>query len=191
MSLTLPSKNKKLPGWRSMPWGGLALQPGNSVDYDTGSWEDRVLVFHDHICIHCMQCWIVCPDSTILAKDGKIIGVDLGHCKDCGLCVEACPTEPKSLEFVRVEDLLMGVRNEAGNKSMPRVIHEVKQQVSERVSQEREEQVKRTARATIAALTQELGRKPTAAELLKRMGKDSGLSKEMANALVSEDGTHS
>jgi pyruvate ferredoxin oxidoreductase delta subunit len=189
MSLTMPSKNKKLPGWRDITMGGLATEPGNSIDYDTGSWEDRVLVFYDHICIHCMQCWIVCPDSTILAKDGKIIGIDLGHCKDCGLCVEACPTEPKSLEFVRVEDLLMGVRSEVGSKTIPAIIHEVKQNVSERVAEEAMERLKETAREVIVAMTQELGRNPTAAELLKKMGKDSGLTRDMANALVSENGT--
>lgn len=106
----MPTEFKKvrMPTWKEMTIGGLAVQPGNSIEYDTGSWSSQVLVFHEGICIHCMQCWIVCPDSTILAKDGKIVGIDLGHCKDCGLCVEACPTNPNSLEFVDAADALVG-----------------------------------------------------------------------------------
>ena len=26
-----------------------------------------------------------------------MIGVDYDHCKGCGICVEVCPTNPKSL----------------------------------------------------------------------------------------------
>ncbi len=109
-----------MPSWREMPIGGLGvmavpLAPGNSVEYDTGSWSSQVLVFHEGICIHCMQCWIVCPDSTILAKDGKVIGIDHGHCKDCGLCVEACPTNPNSLEFVDAADALVGATDTVKN----------------------------------------------------------------------------
>ena len=26
-----------------------------------------------------------------------MIGVDMDHCKGCGICVEVCPTNPKSL----------------------------------------------------------------------------------------------
>ena len=98
----------RMPTWQEMQIGGLAVHPGNSIEYDTGSWSSEVLVFHEGICIHCMQCWIVCPDSTILAKDGKVIGIDHGHCKDCGLCVEACPTKPNSLEFFNAADALVG-----------------------------------------------------------------------------------
>lgn len=105
----------RMPTWREMTIGGLALQAGNSVEYDTGSWSSQVLVFHEGLCIHCMQCWIVCPDSTILAKDGKVIGIDHGHCKDCGLCVEVCPTTPNSLQFVDAADALVGATDTVKN----------------------------------------------------------------------------
>ena len=26
-----------------------------------------------------------------------MIGIDMDHCKGCGICVEVCPTNPKSL----------------------------------------------------------------------------------------------
>ncbi len=96
--------------------------------------------------------------------------------------------EPKSLEFVRVEDLLMGARGGAGNKSMPQVIHDVKQGVSVQVAHESMEKIKQRAREILTEMRQELGRLPTANELIKRMGKDSGLSKDMASALVTENG---
>jgi pyruvate ferredoxin oxidoreductase delta subunit len=34
---------------------------------------------------------------SIIARDKKMIGIDFDHCKGCGICVEVCPTNPKSL----------------------------------------------------------------------------------------------
>ena len=51
---------------------------------------------HDH-CINCFFCWIYCPDSSILARNDQMSGIDYVHCKGCGVCVSVCPTNPKSL----------------------------------------------------------------------------------------------
>jgi pyruvate ferredoxin oxidoreductase delta subunit len=34
---------------------------------------------------------------SIIARDKKMVGIDFDHCKGCGICVEVCPTNPKSL----------------------------------------------------------------------------------------------
>jgi pyruvate ferredoxin oxidoreductase delta subunit len=34
-----------------------------------------------------------------------MIGIDYHHCKGCGICVEVCPTKPKSLVMVLEKDV--------------------------------------------------------------------------------------
>ena len=50
--------------------------------------------------------------SGLLDKIIEMIGVDYDHCKGCGICVEVCPTNPKSLlmfdENMKNEDALAG-----------------------------------------------------------------------------------
>ena len=54
-------------------------------------------VHNNNICINCFNCWVYCPDGAIIARDEKLSGVDYVHCKGCGVCVQVCPTNPKSL----------------------------------------------------------------------------------------------
>jgi pyruvate ferredoxin oxidoreductase delta subunit len=60
-------------------------------------WRIEKPVFNKDFCIDCQFCWIYCPDMSIIARDKKMIGIDMDHCKGCGICVEVCPTNPKSL----------------------------------------------------------------------------------------------
>ena len=57
-------------------------------------------------CIHCLFCWIYCPDSAITVDlEGEkplVTGVNLDHCKGCGICAEECPK--KAITMVREED---------------------------------------------------------------------------------------
>jgi len=46
--------------------------------------------FHCGSCNECNTCWFLCPDGTILSKDGKV-DFDYDYCKGCGICVEECP----------------------------------------------------------------------------------------------------
>lgn len=90
--------------WAEMPQGALVPHSGNSVEYKTGNWVPKKLIFNKETCINCGLCWPVCPDDAIILDSaGNMIGVDYDHCKDCGLCVKACPTNPKSLYFVDEE----------------------------------------------------------------------------------------
>lgn len=94
-------------GWKDIPIGGLILEAGNSVDYKTGGWRAFRPVLDPEKCIHCLICWIYCPDSSILTKDEKMLGFDLDHCKGCGICASVCPKDAIEMveegEFVKKE----------------------------------------------------------------------------------------
>lgn len=61
------------------------------------------------VCNGCDNCWIVCPDTSIV-RDERTNGhysVNLNYCKGCGVCVQECPTG--CLEFVPEMDFEGGV----------------------------------------------------------------------------------
>ena len=69
----------------------------NSFTASVADWRIEKPVFNKDFCIDCQFCWIFCPDISIISRDKKMIGIDMDHCKGCGICVEVCPTNPKSL----------------------------------------------------------------------------------------------
>ena len=69
----------------------------SSYSASVADWRLVKPVFNKDYCIDCQFCWIYCPDVSIISRDKKLIGVDMDHCKGCGICVEVCPTNPKSL----------------------------------------------------------------------------------------------
>jgi len=81
-----------------------AIQPedrsyskSNSFSVSVADWRIEKPLFNKEHCIDCQFCWIYCPDMSIISRDKKMIGIDYDHCKGCGICVEVCPTTPKSL----------------------------------------------------------------------------------------------
>ena len=83
----------QLKGWKEIPIGGLIVEAGNSAEYETGGWRSSRPVVDMEKCVHCMICWVYCPDGAIMVKDEKLIGIDLDHCKGCGICARECPRE--------------------------------------------------------------------------------------------------
>lgn len=69
----------------------------NSFTASVADWRIEKPVFNKDYCIDCQFCWVYCPDISIISRDKKMIGVDMDHCKGCGICVQVCPTNPKSL----------------------------------------------------------------------------------------------
>ncbi|MCK9492475.1 MAG: 4Fe-4S binding protein [Sulfurimonas sp.] len=69
----------------------------SSYTASVADWRLIKPIFNKDYCIDCQFCWVYCPDVSIIARDKKMIGIDMDHCKGCGICVEVCPTNPKSL----------------------------------------------------------------------------------------------
>ena len=88
----------KAKGWKDVPRGGLILEPGSTVTYETGSWRNQRPKYLLDKCIHCFICWILCPEGSITVKDGKMTGIDLTYCKGCGICATECPKEAVEME---------------------------------------------------------------------------------------------
>jgi pyruvate ferredoxin oxidoreductase delta subunit len=93
-----------------LPEGGIITEPGNAETYNTGDWRTFVPQFIEENCIHCMFCWIWCPDSAIeIDSSGdkpKMVGLNLNLCKGCGICAHECPPARKgksALVMVREE----------------------------------------------------------------------------------------
>jgi 2-oxoacid:acceptor oxidoreductase delta subunit (pyruvate/2-ketoisovalerate family) len=90
----------KQDDWKSIPRGGIIAEAGNAADYETGSWRTYRPIWDPAKCIHCLTCWILCPDSAIQAKGGKVTGIDYLHCKGCGICAHECPDKVRALSMV-------------------------------------------------------------------------------------------
>ncbi len=79
--------------------GGIIRDAGNAADFKTGDWRSNVPVFVEENCIHCMFCWIYCPDTAVeIDSSGEktlMKGFVLDHCKGCGICAQHCPPAAK------------------------------------------------------------------------------------------------
>ena len=91
----------KEKGWKELPLGGVITEAGNAASYETGSWRTFRPVKDDEKCTHCLRCWIFCPDSAIIVEDGEVVGIDLEHCKGCGICEQVCPPKIHAIEMVK------------------------------------------------------------------------------------------
>jgi len=86
--------------WKELPEAGLITESGNARKYETGDWRNLRPVHDREKCINCLLCWINCPDSAIIVKDGKVEGIDYAHCKGCGICARECPEKVKAIKMV-------------------------------------------------------------------------------------------
>ncbi len=98
----------ELKPWQQLALGGVIAEGGNSADYNTGSWRTYKPVWNKDLCIHCLTCWVFCPEDAFfltdnLKKEGKvkknISGINYYHCKGCGLCAKECPVNKKEKVF--------------------------------------------------------------------------------------------
>ncbi|WP_427337675.1 4Fe-4S binding protein [Caloranaerobacter sp. DY30410] len=87
--------------WKEITPGGIIYEAGNAQNYKTGEWRSMKPIWNSEKCKQCLLCFPVCPDSSILVEDGKLVGIDYDHCKGCGVCVEVCPFNV--FDFVKEE----------------------------------------------------------------------------------------
>lgn len=96
----MKKEEKKLTA-AELPAGGI-LEAGTAQNFKTGSWRSLRPVWNKDKCIHCLTCWIYCPDSAIkIAPDAKkttvITGIDYDFCKGCGICAKECPVKIQAI----------------------------------------------------------------------------------------------
>ncbi len=105
-----------LKPWQELPIGGVITEGGNAADYETGTWRTSRPIWKKEHCIHCLTCWVFCPEEAMVLTDGKtakgkdrkeICDINYYHCKGCGLCVKECLVNKQgknvALEFVQEE----------------------------------------------------------------------------------------
>jgi pyruvate ferredoxin oxidoreductase delta subunit len=91
---------EKKEGWKELPIGAV-LKCSTAISYNTGNWRTFRPIWDEKKCIHCLQCWLYCPDFSVLVKEGKMNGFDYEHCKGCGLCVYICPVKGKAISMAK------------------------------------------------------------------------------------------
>ena len=98
------SDKYKLKDWQELPQGGVIAEGGNAADYETGTWRTSRPEWKSENCIHCLTCWVLCPEEAYRLTDGKnkagkdrkeISDINYHHCKGCGLCAKECPINKK------------------------------------------------------------------------------------------------
>ncbi|MBI4506348.1 MAG: 2-oxoacid:acceptor oxidoreductase family protein [Chloroflexi bacterium] len=99
-AVPVPPPQPSLPGWRSLLSGGVIRPTKVEAAPQTGAWRAQRPVLQIERCIHCLFCWVFCPDSAILVQNGRIVGVDYDHCKGCGICARECPVKPTAIPMV-------------------------------------------------------------------------------------------
>ena len=89
----------KAKTWKEIPIGGLIIEAGNARNYQTGDWRTFKPIWSEEDCIHCLQCWVNCPDTSILIDGDKMTGINYDHCKGCAICAKICPKD--AIEMVK------------------------------------------------------------------------------------------
>ncbi len=65
----------------------------------TGTWRVFKPILDQDKCIKCLQCWLYCPEATIIRHEDNSVDIDYEYCKGCGVCANVCPT--KAIAMIR------------------------------------------------------------------------------------------
>ena len=94
----------KEPLWKKLTPGSVVLEAGSAVKFKTGSWRAFRPKFIEENCIHCLFCWMFCPDMAVIVKEGKMTGFNYDYCKGCGICALECPGKKGNKAIVMEEE---------------------------------------------------------------------------------------
>lgn len=76
---------------------GAVMEPGSSLDTETGSWRSSRPVIDDEACTGCGRCVTFCPDGVVKSVDNpgdaREVAIDYRYCKGCGICEVECPVD--------------------------------------------------------------------------------------------------
>lgn len=87
--------------WPLLPEGGVIPEAGTAVANKTGAWRTATKPIIDlSACIHCLRCWIWCPDAAVNLEGERVVGFDYDHCKGCGICEQVCPPKVHAIRMV-------------------------------------------------------------------------------------------
>jgi pyruvate ferredoxin oxidoreductase delta subunit len=95
----------ELKKYKELALGGNIEKGGTAADFKTGDWKSSRPVYNPENCIQCLFCWVYCPDSAVILKDGKVTGFNLDHCKGCGICAHECPGKKKVKAIIMEEEV--------------------------------------------------------------------------------------
>ncbi len=87
--------------WQDVTEGMQIYGEATSKDFSTGEWASVQPVLDEELCIQCLMCVPVCPDSVIPVIDGKRGAFDYKHCKGCGICAKVCPKGAITMKGVK------------------------------------------------------------------------------------------
>lgn len=90
-----------LKSWQELPCGAIIEDLQAVLDNKTGAWRSMRPIWSKDACINCLNCWIYCPDSSIMLEDGKMTGIDYDYCKGCGICAAVCPPKAHAIEMTQ------------------------------------------------------------------------------------------
>lgn len=93
------------PCWQELPIGGAVLKAGSTAAKSVAGWRTYRPIYDGEKCIHCLRCWILCPDAAIKVAEGKVVGIEYQHCKGCGICAHECPSKVKAITMRLESDM--------------------------------------------------------------------------------------
>lgn len=83
-----PQLQKNVPAELAEIPEATAFAAGYLVTKNAG-WRGKRPVVSDSSCVGCLQCWLYCPDGTIV-REGRKVRIDYDFCKGCGICEKMC-----------------------------------------------------------------------------------------------------
>ncbi|MCX6667594.1 MAG: 4Fe-4S binding protein [Euryarchaeota archaeon] len=72
--------------------------PKKGAQGKTGNWRVFKPVLDKSKCVKCLQCWMFCPEATIIRNKDDTISIDYEYCKGCGICANVCKLKAITME---------------------------------------------------------------------------------------------